>query len=392
MSRKSAKDIMLPHSEAKVAFYRAYLTRFLSVMSVAKPCKMVNIFDVFCGRGVYEDGGLGSPIQAMETIKRVRQDHPSDTIINLYLNDKETKNVVGVQEYIQSHFNDELCQVRYNHNLAEDMLEALPNFINKTDWTTHNLVFIDPYGYKQIHKQTLYNLLENGRTEILLFLPISFMHRFTHYAFTKDDEKAKPLKDFIREFFDENSQICNEESMDVRLYINLLSKAFSFEKKFLTSYYLIQRDCKNYFALFFMTSNLLGLERAVDSMWELDSMNGHGFYLETDMNMPRLFDDDIFIENRHKEHIEALKLIILNALQKREQTNSDIYLLSLTSGYRPSLAKEVLDELESNNQINIYMIDGSKRRKGAYYLNYKEASDKRFPKIRIQLKTQDENN
>lgn len=392
MSKMTAKDVMLPHSEAKVAFYKEYLTRFLSVMSVAKPCKTVNIFDVFCGRGVYEDGGLGSPIKAMETIQQVRRDHPSDKVINLYLNDKETKNVASVQRYIQLHFNDKLCHVCYYQKLAEEMLETLPSLINHTDWSTHNLVFIDPYGYKQIHKQTLFNLLENKRTEVLLFLPISFMHRFTRYAFTKNDEKAKPLKDFIREFLEEDSPIFKEESMDVRRYIKLLSKAFSFNKQFYSTHYLIQRDHKNYFALFFMTSNLLGLERAVDSMWELDSMNGKGFCLESNLDMPRLFSDDIFINNRHKEHIESLKLIILNALQKGEQTNSDIYLLTLLNGYRPTHAKEVLDDLALNNQIEIFMLNGSKHRKGAYYLNYKDANDRRFPKIRIKLIKQYENN
>ena len=40
---KTAKDVMLPHSRAKVAFYREYLTRFLSIMSVSKYCEKVNI-------------------------------------------------------------------------------------------------------------------------------------------------------------------------------------------------------------------------------------------------------------------------------------------------------------------------------------------------------------
>ena len=66
--KKSAKDIMLAHSKAKVDFYQAYLTRYLSVMSVTPYLNTINIFDVFCGRGEYADGGLGSPIRAIQTI------------------------------------------------------------------------------------------------------------------------------------------------------------------------------------------------------------------------------------------------------------------------------------------------------------------------------------
>ena len=72
--KKSAKDIMLAHSKAKVDFYQAYLTRYLSVMSVTPYLNTINIFDVFCGRGEYADGGLGSPIRAIQTIIKIKQD------------------------------------------------------------------------------------------------------------------------------------------------------------------------------------------------------------------------------------------------------------------------------------------------------------------------------
>ena len=173
--KKTAKDVMLPHSKAKVAFYREYLTRFLSIMSVSKHCETVNIFDLFCGRGVYSDGGHGSPIQAMETIQRVRHDHPSNTEIRLYLNDLIKKNVEGVKEYINSNFDDSLCSVKYLNAPAANLFSRLPAFLRQTSPDSKNLFFIDPYGYKEIHKNTLYELLSNRRTEILLFLPISFI-------------------------------------------------------------------------------------------------------------------------------------------------------------------------------------------------------------------------
>lgn len=385
MSKKTAKDVMLPHSEAKVAFYKSYLERYLSIMSVMEKCNRVNIYDVFCGRGVYEDGGLGSPIKAMETIKQVRQNRPSDTIFHLYLNDKVMKNVDGVQDYIKSHFNDNLCQVHYFCQPAEILLEDLPSEMMLQEKSTRNLVFIDPYGYKQIHKKTLYTLLSNNRTEVLLFLPISFMHRFTRYAFTENDKKAQPLKEFISEFFDSNSPICKDEAMDVEEYIKLLAQAFSFGKRFYSTRFLIQRDRKNYFALFFMTSNLLGLEKAVESLWELDNWNGKGFILEEDKNMPRIFDEQIFIDNKHRENIEKLKTIILSALQERARSNCEIYELTLINGFKPTHAREALTLLEQQNIIDVKKFGGAERRKGAFYINYGQAKDSMFPTIRIQL-------
>ena len=70
--KQTSKDIMLAHSKAKVEYYQKYLSRYLSIMSVAKSIDEINIYDVFCGRGVYADGGLGSPIKTVETAKEVR--------------------------------------------------------------------------------------------------------------------------------------------------------------------------------------------------------------------------------------------------------------------------------------------------------------------------------
>jgi len=175
--RKSAKDVMLPHSEAKVAFYRCYLEKFLSIMSVQRYNNQVNIFDVFCGRGVYANGGHGSPIQAMEAIQKVRRDHPSETQFVLYLNDAVKKFVLGVKEYIEQNFEtDGLCKVRYLNVRAKHLFGRLVDFLDNQPGRSKNLLFIDPYGYKDIHRETLLRMLSNGNTEILLFLPISFMH------------------------------------------------------------------------------------------------------------------------------------------------------------------------------------------------------------------------
>ena len=385
--KKTAKDVMLPHSKAKVAFYREYLTRFLSIMSVSKFCEKVNIFDLFCGRGVYADGGHGSPIQAMETIQRVRQDHPSNTEIRLYLNDLVKNNVDGVKEYICTNFSDDLCSVKYLNAPAANLFSQLPTFLRRTPPESKNLFFIDPYGYKEIHKNTLYELLDNGRTEILLFLPISFMHRFTHYAFDGNANKsAQPLKEFISEFFPEDHPVRGDQPMDVKQYIKELAKAFSFGGRFLTTSYIIQRDCRNYFAVFYMTSNWLGLERAVDSIWALDNGFGQGFWLEDENKGLLLFDDTVFEENRRRSIHEQIRFKLLGLLQKQPRSNSDLYRYFLQDGYTISRITPVLKELQNNNQI-VVVLNGTDTpaRKGAFYLNYKEAITTTFPRVEIRL-------
>lgn len=392
--KKTAKDVMLPHSQAKVAFYREYLTRFLSIMSVSSYCQVVNIFDIFCGRGIYSDGGHGSPIQAMETIQRVRKDHPSNTIFHLYLNDLVTKNVEGVKEYIEQNFSNELCTVKYLNKPANTLFLQLPTLLNSTPKESKNLLFIDPYGYKEIHKENLYNLLKNKRTEILLFLPISFMHRFSRYAFDGNANKsAEPLKNFISEFFPSRHPVrSDQQPMDVKTYIKELADAFSFDNSFLTTSYFIKRDRKNYFALFFITTNWLGLERAVESMWALDEYLGQGFHNTIDeKNDLLLFDDSCFKENFRKSVQEQIKTELRYFLQTQDKTNIDIYKHVLRNGYAISRVNSALKELQDANLINVSSCGiKDKIPKHAFYVQNKYVKDSQLPKVIISLVNKDQ--
>lgn len=152
--KQTAKDIMLAHSAAKVEYYQKYLTCYLSIMSVTRKIDEVNIFDVFCGRGVYADGGLGSPIRTVQAVKEVRDTHPSDKRINLFFNDAEDSYVKQVKQYINENYpdNKNFCKITYLCGSAEELLKKLCGKLSKTSFTTKNFFFIDPYGYKSINR------------------------------------------------------------------------------------------------------------------------------------------------------------------------------------------------------------------------------------------------
>ena len=131
--KQTSKDIMLAHSQAKVGFYQAYLTRYLSIMSVTQYVDSINIFDVFCGRGEYANGGLGSPIRAVQTIQQIKQERPSSLKINLYLNDAEKEYIERVKVYIREHFADinNYCAIHYLNMPANDLLNRLCNLLTQ---------------------------------------------------------------------------------------------------------------------------------------------------------------------------------------------------------------------------------------------------------------------
>ena len=389
-NKKSSKDVMLPHSDAKVTFYEKYLERYLAIMSESKWQSRINIFDVFCGRGIYADGGLGSPIRAVQVIRKTKIEHPSDTRFHLYLNDLDKHHTGNVKQYLDEHIPDhrQYVEIHYSNVDAEGLLNSLCRQLARTPKDVRNLLFIDPYGYKSIHKDTLDRLMDNFRTEILLFLPVSFMHRFTHVAFDEKHVKGTaPLRAFISDFFPENHPVRSDEPMDVKHYIEELNKAFSYGGKYYTASYEIQRDNKNYFALFFICSNLLGFEKVVEVKWALDDDYGKGFRLDNNKGIFPEFVEQFKLE-REEERVELMRVALLFRLEYRAMCNGEIYEYALRLGYLPKVANRALKQLQNDNIIEVRPIGYKKVRRGAFYVNYQNY---REPVIEVSLKEYENN-
>ena len=168
-----AQKVMLPHSQAKLDFYKDYLKRYISILRLAKFTTSINIFDVFCGTGIYENGAKGSPILAFEAIKESSDNISSFntqlTPINLFINDLETNKIEQVKEYLQNK-TENVCKLEFQNKEAVEFLSDINQKINTQTSKDRNLILIDPYGYKNIKKEYIEQLISNKRnTEIILF-------------------------------------------------------------------------------------------------------------------------------------------------------------------------------------------------------------------------------
>lgn len=376
---------MLAHSRAKVEFYEKYLERYLPILSLSKFVSIINIYDVFCGRGVYENGGEGSPVRALKAIVDAKKKFPSNTYVTLRLNDIDEQNIESVKQYIEQKVPDykQYCDVKFASVDAESLLGKMSVWLAATKNDERNLLFIDPYGYKTIHKDTIDGLMRNGKTEIILFLPVSFMHRFKGYALDADVETIAPLRRFTEDFFPEGHPVRNvEEEMNVHEYINCLKDAFSYGGKYYTASYQIEREKGKFFALFFITSNLLGFEKILEVKWDLDEEDGNGFVLSKISTQPSLFDD-YFAEQKKNEHSYKLGGFLMDFL-KEPRTNGELYEFVLERGYMCKHATDILKQLQDDGLLDVIdMTTGKPARKGAYYLKYEAVKN---PKVSFRLK------
>lgn len=387
-NKKNSQNTMLAHSRAKIEFYEKYLERYLPIMSFAKYVNTIYIYDVFCGRGVYENGGEGSPVRALKAIVETKKKHPSDTRFFLRLNDYYQNNIETVKQYIAQEIPDykQYCDVQFASVDAEGLLDSIAYRLASTQTNERNLLFIDPYGYKTIHKDTLEKLMRNGKTEIILFLPVSFMHRFKDYAFDSEaSESVAPLRKFTEDFFPEGHPMRNgDEEMNVHDYIDYLKEAFSYGDKYYTASYQIEREKGKYFALFFMTSNLLGFEKILEVKWKLDEEDGNGFVLAkaSPYVQPSLFED-VFAEEKRQQHSKKLRKYIIDFLQT-PRSNGEMYEFVMRRGYMKTHATGILKHLQEEGRLEVVEIEtGRSKKKGIFYLNYEGVNS---PKVRFILK------
>ncbi len=388
MGKIDVKNTMQAHSQAKVDFYKSYLERYMAILCQSKYIKHVRVYDVFCGMGVYDDGGKGSPVVAYDTIKELYTTHKitnNNTKISLIINDISDKRIEKVKEYIDSN-KHAYCEVRsYNLEIGQLFGLIIPE-INKTTNDTRNLVFIDPYGYKDIRKELLLNLMENGRTEVILFLPISHMQRFTNVALQDDDEKTQyePLRDFVYSFFSDLNHPIRLGTVGVKDYIRFVADALRFEDKYFATSYYVERDKSNCFALFFMSAHIFGFEKILETKWALDEEHGGGFNLPKKQNLIPEIEEE-FADRVKRENASRLKSILDKELNNRPHTNKEIYELVLRKEFLPKHANEVLREMQQNHLLSVIDIaNGKNARKNAFYLTYKDY--KKDPVVEISIK------
>lgn len=316
-----------------------------------------------------------APLWRMIPLRGIYEAHniTNKTEIELVVNDISKARVEKVKKYVNLNKHS-YCNVRPYNLEINQLLEVIVPEINNTPADARNLVFIDPYGYKDIKKELLLELMKNGRTEVILFLPISHMQRFTNAAIQDEDAiiQYEPLREFVYSFFPDTNHPIRQNTVKAMDYINYVANALKFNNKFFATSYFIERDKANIFALYFMSSNILGFEKILKTKWKLDEEHGGGFRLPEKEQTIDMFADEFALETKN-ENARRLRKIMEEAL-KSPKTNNEVYELVVRNEFLPKHANEVLKDLQNTNpKFSVIDIStGKKARKNAFYLSNKE--------------------
>ncbi|MGH1462914.1 MAG: three-Cys-motif partner protein TcmP [Neptuniibacter sp.] len=371
MPKKETAQSVLPHTEAKLQFYTQYLARYLAILLRSSHVEQINIYDMFCGEGTYSDGNTGSAVRAVEAIWKAQSPNANSKSINLHLNDLDKAKtdklriVLDSRESVEKNF-----RISYSNTEAAELLGKLPSGFKSQNSKVRNLVFIDPYGYKDISRSSLEALLALGRTEVILFLPIEQIYRFFSKTTTESvDNSYKPLKRFVEQFEIDITQIHSEKSL-----VAALATVLAFNNELYSTSYSIKNHTGHYYGMFFITSNLLGLEKIIEVKWGLDTQEGSGFS-GTDQQ-------DFFLETDIQDHLKNQLTVYLS---DGEKTNIELYEFVLKSGFMAKHANAFFKGWQAEGRLRKFDLKkGKAAAKNTFKLTYDEYKTG-IPSIRYSL-------
>jgi len=352
--KQGDKDYLEAHSKAKLEFLKKYLDRYLKILMLDKYTDEINTFDLFCGIGIYKkDNSKGSPVIIADLLKSNHEKFNRNTELNLYINDKDKSKIDFVSKYIERNYDEFKF---YSSSLdAKEIIKKINDNVKFS--SKKNFIFIDPHGYKDVYKQDISNLMNIGKTEILIFLPVYNMYRFLKP--TKED-KLNPSYKSIRRIMDEFK--LHYDVKNIEEYIDCITNAFTFEDKFYATSFKLKKDKSgNIYALFFITKHIKGLEKAVEVKWEIDEECGVGYKKKE----PNLFEEE-FSQNNSFDCMNNLENKLIKFLSDF-RTNKEIYEFVLKNGFLPKHVNLILKKSQNSNLLEF----DRKIRKNSFYISYK---------------------
>jgi three-Cys-motif partner protein len=364
----STRQTLAEHSAAKVSVFTYYLGTYLNILGKVPAMKRVHIYDMMCGEGEYADGRQGSALEGLNRVLRYFTEYPVETLRVAYiLNDagvsdvdKGRLKIDRVRERAELIPFEPVANGRIDIHYAalpcdEAMARAIARVQRLPPFQEKALLFIDPWGYKDIHIGDLRAALAGGHSEILLFLPTEMMFRFARKAYHEDFPGGAALQRWLTELFPESLP----HFTTVHDFINQFRQRLQAQIEApYSSRFTLETSDHNTYSLFYFTSNRKGLRSMLEAQWKQDQETGSGHRAERTFT---LFEPGEL--TNYPTRVEAYLAATPN------RTNEELLEFGLAEGFLPRHTGDVLKGLLLQGRLNISAPDGQLVRKNAFYLD-----------------------
>lgn len=106
MAKRESQLDHYQHSEIKVRLLKRYIDAYLRVIGHSPFFDEIHVYDLFCGEGIYPNGGKGSPIIITEAIHELVSNSSDPNLkktkFHFTANDKDQNSINSVKKYFAS--------------------------------------------------------------------------------------------------------------------------------------------------------------------------------------------------------------------------------------------------------------------------------------------------
>jgi len=356
-----------PHTAKKHEILRRYFEAWLPIMS--RWNERVIYIDGFSGPGRYRNGEDGSPIVVLKAARdHTFQGHME--LVCIFVED-DIKRCDHLRNVLDDEFSSLPGRIKWSviqGKFDQQLTKTFSVYDSQAKSVAPSLVFIDPFGFSHTPFQTIKQILQRSRCEVLINFMYEEVNRFL------SEEKHAPDYDELFGSTEWRSVIDLPGASARRKAIHdIYLKQLKTAALHVHSFEMLNKGNSTDYFLYFATNNLRGLEKMKEAMWKVDDTGSFQFSDHTDARgLMSLFSS--------RPNLTPLRDAI-----KRRFSGERIMIERLTDWVvaeteflRSHLKRPVLAPMEEAGEVRVVNAS-SKRRKGTFsdgtLLEFSNSSD-----------------
>ena len=339
-------------TKLKLEIFQTCFKEWFPVLVHNHETREIFIADLLAGSGTDPDGLPGSPLLIIEEICRqkercCKQLVTYNKIVNVYLNEIDEQKTEQLRHNVQQHLVSCKDKCGYTncpihvHYRSKDVDKIMRNnrFRNyMSDPLRAKFIILDQYGFKHVDEEVFKSLILYPKTDFIFFIASSFVRRFA-----KSEVVKKYFHSHKINFDEKRPKECH------RIIVDYYKTLIPSDKDYFIHGFTIKKE-SNYWGLVFGTSHMYGMEKFLNTCWNIDKDSG-----ESNCNINDDFPEDSLLRwNIESNKINQIKEDIEKGILNREIKNSVEGLsLTLHLGGLPRFFQETVKKLSEEGKIQI---------------------------------------
>lgn len=373
-------DKLQDHSEVKIEILNRYYIPWLRKINLGNyNSRKCIVIDGFAGKGIYDDGRLGSPLilidGAIEFADQLTDRNEDQASITIVLVERKGKNFDTLVKNIEERYHIS----RSESNLAElsctavelvgypsirilvfntgfeDFFTTLLDSVESNRTLIPSFCFVDPFGFSNTPFELFERFLKNEKSELLFNFMFEEINRFI-----KSNKNQKLIGTYqklfgIGDIEDLRNSIGETKARERKqIVIDFYSRQLlsNTEAKFVLNFEFKKKGRSKMF-LIYATKNLHGLKTMKDVMWKIDNT---GAYLFDDKANAKQIEFDFSGPELREEMRQKLASLIYDnfkSLTDVPMQALEDFVLTETSFPTTNYFKQSLKILEKKGYINV---------------------------------------